>query len=192
MLCRRGVDRAGDSVSGFMGALGIQFLKRSRSLEMAVSCSWWMVEGAYLTVHERKLSSWTMRFPSVNVFWVRYSCMNSTVSENRRALVAKINNVEAAVVLECGSDVEPFAAAEVPSFADVQLGVNYDGASNRSYRCGVKVEGPKEVLPSGHLRCNSVLTEEVECELSLGEELIPDKVRERVVNTCKDCKKIEL
>ena len=39
---------------------------------------------------------------------------------------------EAAVVLECGSDVEPFAAAEVSSHADVWLGVNYDGASNWS------------------------------------------------------------
>ena len=95
--------------------------------------------------------------------------------------------MEAAVVLECGSNVEPLAAAEVPSFVDVRLGVNYDGASSRSYKCGVEVEGTKEVLPRGHCRCNIGFIEEVECELGLGEELIPEKVRERVVNTCKGC-----
>ena len=42
------------------------------------------------------------------------------------------------------------------------------------------------MLPRGNLRCNSVLPEEVECDISLGEELIPEKFRERVVNTCKD------
>ena len=35
-------------------------------------------------------------------------------------------------MLECRSDVEPFVAAEVSSFLDVRLGVNHDGASNRS------------------------------------------------------------
>ena len=33
-------------------------------------------------------------------------------------------------MFECGSDVEPFGDAEVPSFADVRLGVSYDRASN--------------------------------------------------------------
>ena len=77
----------GDSVGGFMYALGIQLLKRLRSLEMAVSYSWWMEVGASLTAHNKKLSAWTMRLPSVTVGWVRYSCRNLTVSENRRALV---------------------------------------------------------------------------------------------------------
>ena len=40
------VGGAGDSVGGYMDALGIQLLKRSRRLEMAVSCSWLMVVGA--------------------------------------------------------------------------------------------------------------------------------------------------
>ena len=35
-------------------------------------------------------------------------------------------------MLECGFDVEPFAAGEVLSFANVRIGVNYDRASNRS------------------------------------------------------------
>ena len=55
--------------------------------------------------------------------------------------------------------------------------MNYYGASNLSQRRGVEVEGPKEVIPHGYFRCNSGFPEEVECELSLGEELIPDKVR---------------
>ena len=33
-------------------------------------------------------------------------------------------------MIECGSDSEPLAAVEVPSFSDVRLGVNYDRASN--------------------------------------------------------------
>ena len=43
-----------------------------------------------------------------------------------------IDDVEAAVMFECGSNVEPVAAAEVPSFADAWFGVDYDGASNRA------------------------------------------------------------
>ena len=78
----------GNGVGGSMDDLGIQLLKRSRRLEMAVSCSWWMVAGASLTAHKRKLSAWTMRSPSVTIGWVRYSCRNLTVSENRRSLVA--------------------------------------------------------------------------------------------------------
>ena len=65
------VGGAGGSVGGSMDTLGIQLLKRSRSLDMEVICSWWMVAGASLTVHERKLSAWTMQSPSVNVGWVR-------------------------------------------------------------------------------------------------------------------------
>ena len=33
-------------------------------------------------------------------------------------------------MLECGSDVELFEAAEVPIFSDVWLCVKYDGESN--------------------------------------------------------------
>ena len=40
--------------------------------------------------------------------------------------------MEASVVSECRSDVEPFAATEDPIFSDVQFGVNYYGVSNWS------------------------------------------------------------
>ena len=35
-------------------------------------------------------------------------------------------------MIEFGYDVEPSAATEVPIFADIWLGMNYDGASNQS------------------------------------------------------------
>ena len=78
----------GDFAGGVMVGLGIQLEKISRSFEMAVSCSWWMAAGASLIAQERKLRVWTMRSPSLNVGLVSYSCRNSTVSENRSALVA--------------------------------------------------------------------------------------------------------
>ena len=78
----------GDMAGGVMVGLGIQFLKMSRSFEMAVSCSWWMAVGASFIAQDRKLSESTMLSPSLTVILVRYSCRNSTVSENRSALVA--------------------------------------------------------------------------------------------------------
>ena len=79
-----GAGGEGDVIVGGAGEL----LKRSRSLDMAVSCSWWMVAGEYLTAQERKLRAWTMWSLSVTVSWVRYSCRTLTLSENRRSLVA--------------------------------------------------------------------------------------------------------
>ena len=66
-------------------------------------------------------------------------------------------------MLELGSDVEPFAAAEVPSFLYVWIGVNDDGAFNWSYMHDVEVEGPNKVHPRRHFWCNPGLPEEVEC-----------------------------
>ena len=67
-----GTGAAGDGWGGGVDAvLGIQFVKRSRSFEIAVSCSWWRVAGASLIAQERKFKAWTMRSPSVTVGWVR-------------------------------------------------------------------------------------------------------------------------
>ena len=38
----------GDMAGGVMVGLGIQLVKMSRRFEMTVSCSWWMVVGAFL------------------------------------------------------------------------------------------------------------------------------------------------
>ena len=43
----------------------------------------------------------------------------------QETLGGAVNNVEAAVVLDFGCNVELSAAAEVPSSSDVRLGVNY-------------------------------------------------------------------
>ena len=65
------VGGTGDIVGGVIAELGIQFVKMLQSFEMAVSCSWWMVVGAYLIAQERKFRVWTMRSPSLTVGWVR-------------------------------------------------------------------------------------------------------------------------
>ena len=67
-----GTGTVGEGLGGGMAAvLGIQSVKRSRSFEIAVSCSWWMVAGASLTAHERKFKAWTMRSPLVTVGWAK-------------------------------------------------------------------------------------------------------------------------
>ena len=52
---------AGGTMTGtgvFTGVIGIQWVKRSRRLEMDVRCSWWMVPGDFLTAQDRKLRAW--------------------------------------------------------------------------------------------------------------------------------------
>ena len=57
----------------------------------------------------------------------------------QECLVGAINDVEAAVMFECGFNVEPTAASEVPGFADALFVVDDEGASSRSHRGGIKV-----------------------------------------------------
>ena len=65
-----GTGTVGEGLGGGVDAvLGIQFVKRSRSFEIAVSCLWWMVAGASLMAHQRKFRAWTMRLPLVTVCW---------------------------------------------------------------------------------------------------------------------------
>ena len=101
----------------------------------------------------------------------------------QECLGGAIDDVEAAVMFECGSNVEPDAAAEVPSFADDWFVVDDNGASNWSQRGVIKVEGAVEVLPCRHCWVESGLSEEVESVLGLGEEMIPEKVGEQVGNS---------
>ena len=58
--------------------------------------------------------------------------------------------------------------------------VDYHEADNGSERSGIKVEGAMKVLPCGHFCCNGGLAQDIEREFGLGEELILEKVRERV------------
>ena len=58
--------------------------------------------------------------------------------------------VEAALVVECWTDVEAFAAAEVPRYSRGWLVVDYDCIPHGSDGCGIKVEGSIVVLPGRH------------------------------------------
>ena len=48
-----------------------QWEKRSRSLDIADICSWWIVVEAYLTVQDKKLRAWTILSLEVTSGWVR-------------------------------------------------------------------------------------------------------------------------
>ena len=50
----------------------------------------------------------------------------------QECLGGAIDDVEAAVMFECGSNVEPAAAAEVPFCANAWFRVDDDGASNQA------------------------------------------------------------
>ena len=66
-----------------------------------------------------------------------------------------IDDAEAAVIFECRSNIEPYAAAEVPCFLDAWLGVDEYRVSNRAYWGGTKVEWAVEVFSCGHFRGES-------------------------------------
>ena len=76
--------------------------------------------------------------------------------------------MEAEVVVECWTDVEAFAAAEVPIFSRGRLVVDYDWTPHGTDGCGIKVEGPIVVLPGRHGRGNVGLAKEIQGELCLG------------------------
>ena len=57
-LISGGVKGDMDVAGGGMGVLGIQLVNSYQSLEMAIICSWWLVDGASLTAQEIKLRAW--------------------------------------------------------------------------------------------------------------------------------------
>ena len=61
-----------------------------------------------------------------------------------------IGYVETAVVVECWTDVEAFAAAEVPRSSRGWLVVDYDWTPHGADGCGIKVEGSIVVFPVRH------------------------------------------
>ena len=58
LLISVGVDGVMAGAGGDMGSLGIQLVNSYQSLEMAIICSWWLVDGASLTAQEIKLRAW--------------------------------------------------------------------------------------------------------------------------------------
>ena len=61
-----------------------------------------------------------------------------------------IGYVEAAVVVECWTVVEAFAAAEVPRYSHGWLVVDYDWTTHGEDGCGIEFEGSIVVLPRRH------------------------------------------
>ena len=68
-----------------------------------------------------------------------------------------IRYMEAAVVVECWTNVEAFEAAEVPRFSCGGLVVDYNWTPHGFDGCCIKVEGPIVVLPGQHGRGNVIL-----------------------------------
>ena len=61
-----------------------------------------------------------------------------------------------------------------------------DRAANWVDEGGVKVEGAIEVFPERHVRGKGVMADEVQGELGLREELVPEKVGEGIGEAGKD------
>ena len=95
-----------------------------------------------------------------------------------------VHHVEAAIVAEDGANFEALAAVEVPRLAVVRFVADDDGASQWSNWCGVKVEGEIEMLPRGHLGGEGLLPQEVQSELCLWYQVVPEIVGKGVRDSC--------
>ena len=79
-----------------------------------------------------------------------------------------IGYMDAAVAVECWTDVEAFASAEAPRFSCEGFVVDYEWTPHGTDGCGIKVEGPIVVLPGRHGRGNVGLAKEIQGEFCLG------------------------
>ena len=71
-------------------------------------------------------------------------------------------------MVECWTNVEAFAATEVPIFSRGRLVVDYDWTPHGTDGCGIGVEGSIVVLLGRHGQVNVVLAKEIQGELCLG------------------------
>ena len=67
-----GGDAARVAYGGVIAVVVFQFVTRSRSLEIANNCSWWVVAEASLTAQDRKFRAWTIFSSRVTSGWVSY------------------------------------------------------------------------------------------------------------------------
>ena len=84
--------------------------------------------------------------------------------------------MEAAVVVECGANVEALAAAEVPRSTCSWLVMDYDRAAHGAHGAhggGVEVKRAVVVFPGRDGRCNVGLAKEVQGEFCLGQQAVP-------------------
>ena len=84
-----------------------------------------------------------------------------------------IDQCKATVALESWSNIKIIATMEVSIFVIAWFVVDDDFASHESYWCGIVFEGAIEVFPRGHCRIESSLSQQVEGEFGLGQELVP-------------------
>ena len=97
-----------------------------------------------------------------------------------------VDDVEAAVVIEGGSNVEAIAAVKGPGLACAGFVVDEDWAANGADGSGVKVDGSVVGFPGGHFRGQGGLAKEVEGEFCLGKKLVPKEVGGGFGETGKD------
>ena len=106
--------------------------------------------------------------------------------EDEGCLGGGIDNLEAAVVLEGGANGETSAAAVVLCLAGTRLGVDDDRAAERGDGRGVEVERAVNVFPGVDGGGDVGLAEEVECQLGLSQEFVPQEFGECGGHTCED------
>ena len=93
-----------------------------------------------------------------------------------------IDNLEAAVVVESGPNIETRAAMEIPGELHGGFVVDDDWTPHGAQRGGIVVEGSMEVFPGRRGWGEGGLAEEVEGEFCLGKEFVPQVVGEAGVN----------
>ena len=94
--------------------------------------------------------------------------------------------MEAAVVVECGSNVEALATAEVPRPRCSWLVMDYDRAAHGSHGGGVEVKRAVVVFPGRDGRCNIGLAKEVQGEFCLGQQTVPQEVGKVIRDSCQN------
>ena len=97
-----------------------------------------------------------------------------------KSLCEGVNYLEAAVVFKSWADAESFASTKCPGQTFVGIVVDDDGTASGADGCGVKVEWRVVVrFPSRHCWGEVQLSEEVERELGLGYQHVPEVVGKR-------------
>ena len=103
-----------------------------------------------------------------------------------KGLGGRFDNMEAAVVIEGGVDVEAIAASEGPRSTCDGFIVDDDRAYDEAKGSGIKVEGAVVVFSGGHFRGEGGLTKKIEGEFGLRQKLVPKEVGEGFGEDDKD------
>jgi hypothetical protein len=102
------------------------------------------------------------------------------------ALGVAPHKFEAAVRVECRTNVESFLGTEVPRAAGGRLSMDEHATTNRSKRSLVEVKQSLEVLPHGDPWVECRLLEEIEGKFRLGKEEVPKVLGKGWIHTGQD------